>query len=242
MFGRSKPVIFDRYARHRSRRLLPRWLVLLLVGAALGAGGLFYVQERLLPARLSAAASAELQSSYEQAEAERAKFEVELGATRRRLDIELGETRRRLEVALAEKQALAGRLDMARRETEQLRQDVASLVDALPPDPRGGAVAVRAARFDIGDGGTLAYDVGLSRDKPGGKALSGVIQFVVAGASERGVPDSVTSEPKAISIGAYESVHGSLALPTGFKPRQATVQVLDRAGGKLLGMRVMYVR
>lgn len=231
MLGRSKPVIFDPYARRRSRRLLPRWLVLLLVGAAVGAGGVVYVQERLLPARLSATASAELQSSYEQAEAERAKFETELG-----------ETRQRLEAALAEKQALSGRLETTRRDVEQLREDVTSMVDALPPDPRGGAVAVRAARFDIGDGGSLAYDIVLSRDKPNGKPLGGVIQFVVAGASERGVADSVTSEPKAISIGAYESVRGSLALPTGFKPRQATVQVLDRAGGKLLGMRVMYVR
>jgi hypothetical protein len=226
MFGRSKPVVFDPYARRRSRRLLPRWLVLLLLGGALGAGSVVYVQEQLLPARLSAVDSAELQKSYEQAEAERARFETELG-----------ETRQRLEVTLSEKQALAGRLETTQRDAEALRQDVTALVDALPPDPRGGAVAVRAARFDLGDGGNLAYDVVLSRDKPNGKALAGVIQFVVAGAS-----DSVTSEPKAISIGAYESVRGSLALPPGFKPRQATVQVLDRAGGKLLGMRVMYVR
>ena len=228
MLGRSKPVIFDPYARRRSRRLMPRWLLLLLVGAALGAGGVLYVQERVLPPRLTAAASAELQTSYEQADAERA-----------RLESDLGETRQRLEVALAEKQALATQLETTRRNAEQLRQDVTTLVDALPPDPRGGTVAVRAARFDMGDGNTLAYDVVLSRERPVGKALGAVIQFVVAGAS---AGDSVTSEPKAISIGAYESVRGSLALPSGFKPRQVTVQVLDKPGGKLLGMRVMYVR
>ena len=231
MFGRSKPVVFDPYARRRPRRLVPRWLVLLLLGGALGAGGVIYVQERVLPARLSAADSAELQKSYEQAEAERA-----------RLETDLRETRRRLDVALSEKQALTGRIETAQREAEALREDVTTLVDALPPDPRGGTVAVRAARFELGDGGNLAYDVVLSRDKPNGKPLGAVIQFVVAGASERGAPDSVTSEPKPISIGAYESVRGSLALPPGFKPRQATVQVLERAGGKLLGMRVMYVR
>ena len=231
MFGRSKPVVFDRYARSRSRRLLPRWLVLLLFGAALGAGGVIYVQERVLPARLSAADSAELQKSFEQADAERG-----------RLETELGETRQKLEAALSEKQALAGRLETTQRDTEGLRQDVTSLVDALPPDPRGGTVAVRAARFDLGDGGNLAYEVVLSRDKPNAKPLGGVIQFVVAGGSERGAPDPVTSEPRPISIGAYGVVSGSLSLPAGFKPRQATVQVLDKPGGKLLGMRVMYVR
>jgi hypothetical protein len=30
-------------------------------------------------------------------------------------------------------------------------------------------------------------------------------------------------------------------LPQGFRPQRTTVQVLDRVGGKLLGMRVMYV-
>jgi hypothetical protein len=37
-------------------------------------------------------------------------------------------------------------------------------------------------------------------------------------------------------------VRGSLALPDGFRPRQTTVQVLDRPGGKLLGMRVILVK
>jgi hypothetical protein len=36
-------------------------------------------------------------------------------------------------------------------------------------------------------------------------------------------------------------VRGSLALPEGFRPRQVSIQLLDREGGKLLGMRVLLV-
>jgi hypothetical protein len=37
-------------------------------------------------------------------------------------------------------------------------------------------------------------------------------------------------------------VRGSQALPDGFKPRETTIQVLDRVAGKPLGMRVMLVK
>jgi hypothetical protein len=36
-------------------------------------------------------------------------------------------------------------------------------------------------------------------------------------------------------------LRGSLPLPDAFVPRQTTIQVLDRVGGKVLGMRVMLV-
>ena len=62
MFGQFKPIAFEPYGRRRSRRLVPRWLVLLTLGAAIGAGGVVLVQERYLPPRLSADASAELQT------------------------------------------------------------------------------------------------------------------------------------------------------------------------------------
>src|SRR5439155_11951312 len=54
MFGQSKAVIFEPYGRRRSRRTVPRWLVLLLSGIVVGAGGVVFVQERYLPPRLSA--------------------------------------------------------------------------------------------------------------------------------------------------------------------------------------------
>ena len=51
MFGRSRPVVFNPYGRRRSRWRLPRWLVLLLLGAALGVAAVLGVQERYLPLR-----------------------------------------------------------------------------------------------------------------------------------------------------------------------------------------------
>ncbi len=230
MLGRSRPVPFNPYGRRRSRWRLPRWLVLLLLGMAAGAAAVILVQERYLPPRLSADASNKLSVAFEQAEAERLRLKTELAGTAQRL-----------ESALAEKKELTDDLAASRATTTQLRDDVSSVVAALPPDPRGGGVEVRAGRFSV-KAGSLAYDVVLSRERGAGKPVAGVMQLVLLGESARGADTSVTLKPVALSIGSHQVVRGSLPLPDGLRPRQATIQVLDRAGGRLLGMRVILVK
>jgi hypothetical protein len=229
MFGRSKPVLFEPYGRRRSRKGLPRWLVLLLLGAALGVGGVILVQERYLPPRLSAAEATALRGDFEHADAERLRLKVELETTTKRL-----------QAALAEHAGQADELEASQLAAQRLQTDLAAVVASLPPDPRGGAVAVRAGRFTA-QAGTLAYDVVLTRQPAAGKPLPGVVRMVVAGVSARGGETAVTLEPVAVSIGAHEVVRGSAPLPDGFKPRETTIQVLDRAAGKQLGMRVIRV-
>jgi len=230
MFGKSKPVVLERYGRRRSPWLPPRWLVLLLIGIAAGAAGVLFVQERYLPPRLSASAGNDLQKAFAQADADRT-----------RLKGELAETSRRLDAALADKKAADEALGASRAALDRQRVDLASAIDALPPDPRGGTVEVRAAQFSA-KGGLLAYDVVLTRSRDTARPLTGVMQFNVAGESARGGEANATLKPVELSIGSHQVLRGSLALPEGFRPRQTTIQVLDRVGGRALGMRVMQVQ
>jgi hypothetical protein len=230
MFAKSKRVDYESYERRRSRRRVPRWALVLLIGMAIGAVVAVVVQERYLPPRLSADASVKLRSAFEEADAERL-----------RLKGELGEIKRGIETAHADKKGVADELAASRVTAERLRDDVTSVVGSLPPDPRGGVVEVRAGRFTA-KGGMLAYDVVLTRERAGGKPLAGVMQLVVTGESARGAESTVTLEPVTLSVGSYEIVRGNLPLPEGFRPRQTTIQVLDRVAGKPLGMRVMLVQ
>jgi len=229
MFGHSKSIAFDPYGRRGSRWRPPRWLVLLLVGVTIGAGGLFFAQERYLPPRLSAADSAELRSAFETADAARA-----------RLTTQLADTTKRLDAALADTKKATDALSASRAGAEALRGDLAAVVAALPPDPRGGTVEIRAARF-AAKGSALGYDVLLTRDRGAAKPLNASLQLTVAGLSARGAPASFAAPEAKVSIAGHEMARGSVALPDGFRPNQVTVQVLDRAGGKALGMRVMRV-
>lgn len=227
----AKPVAFDYGGRRRSSWRLPRWLVLLVGGAAAGAGGVIYLQERVLPPRLTMDASAQLKKAYEQADGERT-----------RLGTELADTRRRLDAALAEKKTQAAELVTSRTSVERLHDDLAAVVAALPPDPRSGQVEVRAARF-AASGGMLAYDVVLTRAAAANaRPMSGVLQLVVTGAGAHSNETSVALKPIALSLGAHEVLRGKLPLPEGFRPQQTTVQVLDKPAGRVLGMRLMLVK
>jgi hypothetical protein len=188
-----------------------------------------YVQEKHLPPRLSASASSELRNAYEQADAQR-----------QRLTADLAEATKRLDASLTESKRLADELAATRAGTEKLRQDLEFTADALPPDPRGGTIEVRAARF-ARKGGALGYEVALTRN-PGAKPMNAVLQLTIVGDGSGPAESRIVSKPVGIAVGSHEVVRGTQPLPDGFRPRQATITVLDRAEGRQLGMRVMFVK
>ena len=228
MLENFKPVAFDPYGRRRSSWRVPRWLVLLLIGIIAGAGGVIAVQQRLLPPRLSASEAATLRERLLLAEQDRDRARADLAVTTRKL-----------ETVVAERKAVADELAADRERTKNSRADQEFLIASLPPDPRGGVVEVRAARLTK-ERGTLNYEVLLTRSEGGDTPMSAVMQFVVSGLAG-GTERHITLEPIKVSVTASQSLRGSIALPDTFNPRQTTIQVLDRVGGKLLGMRVLYV-
>ncbi len=230
MFGRSKPVVLESYGSRRARKRLPRWLVLLLSGIAVGVAGVLVAQERYLPPRLTASESSALREKLESAEAERSSLAQQLGTATQ----ELG-------TAQADRTRLSDELAASRAQVERLNEDLTLVVGALPADPRSGSVEVRAGRFSA-QSGQLNYNLVLTRDRAGARPLSGVMQVVVAGMPARGPETSVTLKPVQLALGSHQILRGSLPLPEGFQPREATVRVLDGPAGRPLGMRVILVR
>jgi multidrug efflux pump subunit AcrA (membrane-fusion protein) len=230
VFARSSSAMFGSLGSRRPRRRLPGWLLLLAGGMLAGAAAVLLVQERYLPPRLSAGESATLQQAKDQAEGQRAQLKAELD-----------QARQQLQVAQAERSRLGEELSASRASAERLRADLVSLVQVLPPDPRGGSVEVRAGQFSAREG-ALDYQVVLLREGDSRKPLAGVLQLSVAGESARGAPATLALQPIALTLDSHLVMRGSLPLPDGFKPRETTVQVLDRAAGKPLGMRVLRVR
>ena len=229
MFGRSREVAFS-YGRRRTRRRLPRWLVLWMAGVLLGAAAVILVQERHLPPRLSAAESAALRGQFEEVDAERL-----------RLRLDLAGTQNRLEDALLHRQAGAEALAASLASTARSRDELTAVVNALPPDPRGGVVAVRTGHFTVkGDG--LEYSLVLTREHAVGKPVPGTLQLRVAGESGRGVQGVVTPKAIPVLLGSHAVFRGSLPLHAGFKPRQTTIQVFDQPAGRPLGMRVVAIQ
>ncbi len=187
-----------------------------LFGALAGAAGVVYVQEQYLPPRLSSSETVSLRSAYTQADADR----------------------KRLQGADEERTRLGNELVASQARVDRLERDLAAVVEALPPDPRGGAVEIRAARFDL-EQGHLVYELVLSRAKPGNKPLSMVLQLLVTQDPAQG--GTTPLPPETVSLDRHLILRGKLALPAGLRPRQATVQLLDRPQGQLLGTRILWV-
>lgn len=201
---------------HGARRSRwPSWVWLLLGGLAAGAAAVLLVQHRYLDPRT---------------EAERSQL---IG--------ELGQAQERLATASDGTKDLTNQLAASRARIERLQGDLATVVDALPPDPRNGIVEVRAARFTA-SGGMLAYELVLTRDRAAGPPMIGQVRLVVAGDSARRADTSVALKPVDLSLGRHEVVRGRQPLPEGFVPRETTVQVVDRGAGRILGARVGVVR
>ena len=229
MFGRSRSVAFEPYGRRRARGRPPRWLILLLIGIAAGAGGVVFVQERYLPPRLSPAVSVALRSELAAANTARTDLEGQLA-----------QTSQRLATTLAERTKLADTVAASRPTLDGLRDDLAAVIDTLPADPRGGTVEIRAGRL-AAKGGTLSYDLVLTHERGAGKPLPASVRFGIAGETGRGAPGNFTAPPISATIGARQVLRGSVALPAGFNARQATVQIVD-GGGRALGMRVLLIK
>lgn len=241
LFGRNKPVVFDRYgSSRRSGFPIPRWLLILMLGIVLGAGGLSYVERNVLPPRLTPAESQELLARATRLETDLKRLQGELDRTTAEARTAAQTAAREIASTRAENAKLSTELATARASVAPLQRDIELFNAILPPDPRGSAVAVRAASF-ASNAGKLGYHVLLTRDTKDGKTFEGVMELVVTGA--RGSrDDTVTLDPVPVTLERYRHVQGELALPAGFDGRQVTVRVLDRAGGRLIGMRVLYVR
>jgi len=113
MFGQARPVVFDPHRHRRARWGVPRWLVLLLLGLATGAGGVLYLQQRVLPPRLSIEDSQRLQAAFGAADAERNKLQQELATLKRQLEVATAESRRRDDELSAARAAVASRARIA---------------------------------------------------------------------------------------------------------------------------------
>jgi len=218
-FGSSKRHVFKPtpYGYRPRRRRIPRWLVLMLAGMALGAGGLLFLQKSYGPVRLTAEQSEQLHLDLNSANIDKQRLQSQLNQQ----SYELDEARTRLTQQSAE-------LAQARQQLDQLQRDVNVLADAIPPDPRGTSPGIRAVRFQSRPG-RLSYRILVMQDANTSQPFAGTMEFAVTGRLGNG--RSVTIDLPAIDVALtrYAQFDGVLTLPETMTAREITIRV-RRAG------------
>jgi hypothetical protein len=233
MFRSNKRRVFTPsvYETSRRRRRLPRWLILLIVGMVLGAGGLLFLQTSYGPKRLTVLESQELTDELQSVSLER-----------QRLQSELERTARELSEAREARLAIAEQLKAAEAALQPLRDELNLFAAVMPPDPRGGPIGVSAANFRQGAGG-LDYHVLLLRDEAEGQPFQGRLEMAVEGRHANGRYETLELDPLAVRLDRYQHLTGTAKLPDGFSARRVTVRVFDgEQGGRQRAMRILIVR
>jgi len=232
MFGNNKrsvfrPSLYEINAR-RSRRV-PRWLVLLLFGVVIGAGGLLFLQTSYGPQRLTVFESQQLTNEVNGAAQERLRLQSELDTALRDLTS-----------AREDRQRMADELADAQTSVAPLKQDIARFAALMPADPRGGPIGVNAATFTRKPG-ELNYHVLVMQDEPVEQTFTGTLDVAIEGRYASGRRQVITLPPFDLSLNRYQHLSGVEALPEGFFATRATVRVLD-AEGKQRAIRILIVR
>jgi cell division protein FtsL len=232
MFGRSQRAVFKPsvYQPGKRSRRMPRWLVLLLAGIVLGAGGVLFLQANYGPQRLTVEQSEQLHSELSAANLDR-----------QRLQGQVEEVTQQRDAARATHDKLTADVTQARQQIQGLNKDLMLFQDAVPPDPRGGSIGVRSATLSR-QPGHLDYQVLIMRDKDTtGVPFKGSVQFAVEGRYPNGRSGTLTPDAMPMDLDRFENLSGTLQLPDGFIARSVTIKVLDSAQ-KQQAMRVYYVR
>ncbi len=234
-FGSSKRPAFKPtpYGHTRQRRGIPRWLVLLISGIVLGAGGVVFLQRSYGPPRLTAEQSEQLRMDLNSANIEKQQLQTQA----KQLRTEVEQSRQ----ALAEQTRT---LDQLRKDHTAMQSGVAELIAAIPPDPRGTSPGIRAADMTVRDN-VLAYSALLIQDLPEGAtevpAFDGEVKLVAAGQYRSGQTVYVDIATLPLHMMRYTQVKGETELPKGFRARQVTIQITAAGADKIVSTRTIRV-
>ncbi|HZH55856.1 hypothetical protein [Yanghanlia caeni] len=230
MFGSSKRNAFRPTAYGPSRRRgIPRWLVLMLTGIVLGAGGLLFLQKSYGPTRLTVEQSEQLHYDLNSANIDK-----------QRLQAQLNQHAKDLKAAHARIEEQEAELQRRQAEIDRLATDVALFVETAPDDPRGTSPGIRAVSFNF-ENGKLDYHILVMQDAEKAKPFSGEVSLIAAGRYSNGRNGNVELEPFPISLERYTHMQGTLEVPEGFTPREVTIQIRADGSERVSAMRVIRV-
>jgi len=217
------------YGYRPRRRRVPRWLVLMLTGIALGAGGLLFLQKSYGPVRLTAEQSEQLHLDLNSANIDKQRMQSQLSQQSHELD----EARARLEQQNTQ-------LAQLEQQLRQSQADFEALADAVPPDPRGTSPGIRAARFQ-GSRGQIRYRILIMQDADQLQPFDGTMEFSVAGRTANGRNTTIDLPAIDISLGRYVQLDGTLDLPETLTAREVTIRIRRNGQAQVSATRTLRV-
>lgn len=222
------------YGYARRSRGIPRWLLLLITGIVLGAGGVLFLQRSYGPQRLTIEQSEQLRTDLNTANIEN-----------QRLTADAKKLRETLSQSQKSEKSASQAMAQARQHAADMQAGVASLIEAIPADPRKGTPGIRAGDVTLGQDG-LHYQILLIQDIPQGQTeapnLRGTVKLVATGSYPNGSRGHQDVASLPLDMGRYTVVKGTWTdMPKGFRPFQVTIQVMADGSDKVISTRTFRI-
>ena len=231
MLGSKRPVFKPTaYGHTRRKRRIPRWLVLMITGMVLGAGGLLFIQKSYGPPMLTVEQSQLLHDELNSAKAENQRLLSQITLAERERDD-----------SLTQVDSIKDRLERHDSIVSGLEQDIQLFANAMQADPRGTSPGIRAAEL-VNAEGQLEYTILLMQDKDDAPEFKGTMNFNVMGRYPNGRTGYIDLDPINIKLGRYLHAQGSVELPSGMTARQVTIQVYPEGSQRAAAMRIINAR
>lgn len=233
-FGSRKPSFRpSSYGYKRRRRGIPRWLLLLITGVIIGAGGVIFLQRSYGPQLLTAEQSEQLRMELNSATIENQRLQSDHKKQTETISKSEGQITN-----------LNKQIEQLREDNNNIKAGVSSLIKAIPADPRGGNPGIRSADMVLKDDG-LNYKVLLIQNTPKDESaienIKGKVKLIAIGSYSNGNTGYVDIGTEDINMSLYTVVQGVADLPKGFRIRQVTIQVTNEGSDKVISTRTIRV-
>ena len=234
-FGSKHPTFRPTpYGYSRRSRGIPRWLLLLITGVVLGAGGVLFLQRSYGPQRLTIEQSEQLRTDLNTANMENPR----LSAEAKKLHETLTSTQK-------DEKSARQQMDQSRKHAADMQAGLASLIEAIPNDPRGGNPGIRSVDAVLDQNG-LHYQILLIQNIPQGQTeapnLRGTVKMTATGTYANGSRGHQDIATQPLDMGRYTVIKGDWTdAAKGFRPFQVTVQITADGSDKVISTRTIRV-
>lgn len=231
MLGSKRPVFKPTaYGHSRRKRRIPRWLVLMITGMILGAGGLLFIQKSYGPPMLTVEQSQQLHDELNRVKSENQRLQSQIALAERERD-----------ESLTQVDSFKNRLENHDSIVSTLEKDLNLFANAIPADPRGTSPGIRAADL-ANNKGALDYSILIMQDEDKTDEFKGTMKLSVQGRYPNGRTGHIDLDPVDINLERYTYVEGSAELPAGMTARQVTIQVYPENNQRAAAMRIINAR
>lgn len=234
IMGSSKRPVFKPsvYETTRRRRRLPGWLVLLLVGIALGAGGVLFLQASYGPKRLTVAESQKLANDLSSQALENQRLQTKLDEVTRSRDT----IQQQSEQTVNQLNAQVSKLE---QQLAPLKEQISLFARTIPFDGRFGPININNANFfQENTGGDVTYNALLMQENATRPTFKGFVEFAFEGRHASGRYETITTPPIPVEFGHYDLIQGKAALPEGFVTRRVNAKLLAADGKRQVTLRI----